>query len=203
MQNIRIPINSKNLASLDNLIKETALKKGTVGSQLVEFEFPDENTANIIHCNCCFLSEVFKIPNFSNKAGNIVSLNIGNTLKVRGKTDPKYKMAKRSNYSTMNLQMIDLLVPKNGVYFTKLYIDRVEYIATTCILEEDLMRISIDKFQGDIINWDLAVVEFFGFHREKKDFTNDHYLVEQIDKDMIAAKEYFSKLNNKPNRKVR
>lgn len=113
-----------------------------------------------------------------------------------------YHLGTKMGAPTINMFFPDgVLVPKHGVYATKVYIeDGSEYIAVTNVgvrpTISDEQRVSVEShlldYEGNLYGRQ-ARVEFYEFMREEKKFDSCDELFAQITKDAENARAYFIK----------
>ncbi len=108
------------------------------------------------------------------------------------------KLGRTIGFPTMNIYPDNSkLLPSNGVYISKVYIDEVEYKAVTNVgfnptVDGDKLVVEshILGFEEDIYG-KIAKVEFFKKTRSEKKFNSIDELKQQIDCDVMSLKEYF------------
>ena len=101
---------------------------------------------------------------------------------------------------TINMNIPNhVIVPKNGVYATKVYVNGSGYFTAVTNIGvrptvSDSNMITVEShlldFNGNLYNKE-AKVEFYKFLREEKKFSDYNELAEQIHKDASMAMEYF------------
>jgi len=113
------------------------------------------------------------------------------------------KRGRTIGFPTANLKPLcsDKLIPKNGVYFVKVYLDDDSYygflnIGIRPTFENDsevFIETHIFDFEGDIYNKKMTI-EFYDFIRDEKKFNSPEELIDQINKDKQICLQF---LNNK------
>jgi riboflavin kinase/FMN adenylyltransferase len=104
-------------------------------------------------------------------------------------------------FPTANLQLVDELTPKVGVYAVKVLIDDQVYCGLTNIgynptFENNQLSVEthILDFSKDLLGETIRV-NFIERLRDEKTFTSIEALSRQIEKDVLRARGLFSKLN--------
>ena len=113
-----------------------------------------------------------------------------------------YKLGTKMGTPTVNMRIDrDMLVPRHGVYATKVYLeDGRVYPGVTNIgvrptvsgSDSVTVETFILDFSGDLYESNIRV-EFFHFIRPERKFENVEALQQQILKDADTAREYFKK----------
>ena len=114
------------------------------------------------------------------------------------------ELGRKLGLPTVNLHFSeDVLIPKFGVYATRVYIDGRAYIGVTNIgVRPTVAETPIPKaethildFSGDVYGAEVET-EFFKFLRPEKKFASTDELRGQIEKDILSARAYFTMLEN-------
>jgi len=115
---------------------------------------------------------------------------------VRGKN----RGARVLGYPTANLQLVDELIPKGGIYAVRVHIDDWVYNGLTNIGYNPTFhngQFSVETyildFSGDLLGQTIQV-DFIQRIRDEKAFDSPKALAEQIAKDVIQAREIFERL---------
>lgn len=128
------------------------------------------------------------------------SAMLGYHYSLKGKIVDGYKLGRTIGFPTANIGKIDQdkLIPANGVYIVKAYIESNEYPAMLNIgnrpsFEGDELSVEfhIPDFYGDLYN-SVTKIEFYQRLRDEKKFNNIKDLVEQLNKDRQKTLAYFS-----------
>ena len=105
--------------------------------------------------------------------------------------------ARLLGFPTANLEPIDELTPKPGVYAVRVLIDKGTYDGVTNIGYNptfDHGRLSVEThildFKGDLLGSTIRIV-FLARLRSERTFTSVRELAEQIGKDVLLAREIF------------
>lgn len=107
---------------------------------------------------------------------------------------------KQIGIPTINLDIpIEFLVPKKGVYFTKIFIKDREYNSITNIginptfgkLNKTSIETHAFEFDEDVYGTEVKL-EFYLYHRSEKKFNDVSELVNQIKSDIHLAKKFWS-----------
>lgn len=136
--------------------------------------------------------------------GNIREANrcLGHPHTLTDTVHSGYHLGTKMGAPTINMFFpADVLVPKHGVYATKVYIeDGSAYIAVTNVgvrpTISDENKVSVEShlldYEGNLYGRQ-ARVEFFEFLREEKKFDSYEELFAQISRDCADAKDFFQK----------
>ena len=138
-------------------------------------------------------------------AGNMEKANclLGYQYFVYGEIVHGNHIGRKMKMPTINiLPTSDKLLPPNGVYVSKVIIDKTSYTGVTNIglkptIEEEEKRMGVEThildFEGDVYG-KVAKVEFLKFVRPERKFSSLDELANQIADDTKTAKEYFEML---------
>ncbi|MDO4594866.1 MAG: bifunctional riboflavin kinase/FAD synthetase [Tissierellia bacterium] len=137
-------------------------------------------------------------------SGNIKKANkqLGYNYKIKGIVIGGQQRGRKLGFPTANLKMkFDYVLPKNGVYFTKVYIDYKQYYAMTDIgtnpsFENKEIKIEtyIFNFNKDIYQKDMAI-EFIEYIREDIKFDDINALIKQIQADKKVIEEKINQID--------
>ena len=113
-------------------------------------------------------------------------------------------IGRKFNFPTANLQTLNELIPRSGVYVTLLSVDGLRYRGVTNIglrptvnknKDGDLsIEAHIFDFSQDIYGREITL-EFLIRLRDESRFSGEDELVRQIEKDICKAERYFNWLN--------
>ncbi len=131
---------------------------------------------------------------------NIESTNdlLGEPYSIRGTVIRGENRGKLLGFPTMNLKTTTSLLPKNGVYVTKTYVENRSYNSVTNIghrptfSEENKKHVEthLMNFNKDIYGSEVKL-DFYNYLREEKKFNSTKDLIAQIESDIEKAKETF------------
>lgn len=137
------------------------------------------------------------------RQGNVEAVKslLGRRYYLRGPVDVGNQRGKSLGIPTANMSPEVEFVPKNGVYFSLThFLGKVYYSITNIGVNPTFVsEKSILKVETHILDFDLDIygeqikVELCQFHREEKKFENVSVLVDQIQSDIQAARDYFKK----------
>jgi riboflavin kinase/FMN adenylyltransferase len=122
---------------------------------------------------------------------------LGRTYSIRGDVVAGQGLGKKSLYPTFNMKTGDFLLPKEGVYITKVVIFGKSYPALTFVGK----RLSVDdvfSVESHILDESLNVqpreiiVEFLVYLRPNRKFPSLEVLKEQISDDIQKARNFFT-----------
>ncbi|MGM0470678.1 MAG: bifunctional riboflavin kinase/FAD synthetase [Bacillota bacterium] len=107
-----------------------------------------------------------------------------------------YQRGRKLGFPTANLDpIIDYVIPKSGIYAVYVYLAGEKYLGVahlgsrpTFAKQEFSIEVNIFDFDADIYHQQLEV-EFVKRLRDKVKFDNQEALVDQIEKDVAAARE--------------
>lgn len=183
------------------------LKKILVG---YDFQFGHNRSCNVYDLKALFEGEVeivdeFKMDGISIhsskireflKKGMILEANLflGREYSIIGNVIEGQGLGKTKLVPTVNLKVVDYLVPKDGVYVTRTKIDKKVYASISFIgnrlstdgvfsIETHVLDENIETPQGNL------EVFFVSYIRENKQFDTLGDLKQQIHQDIIEAKE--------------
>jgi riboflavin kinase / FMN adenylyltransferase len=129
---------------------------------------------------------------------------LGRDHQVRGAViKGKNRGARLLGFPTANLQIVDELTPKPGVYVVRVLINDRQYDGLTNIgynptFGNDAISVEthILDFSGDLVGESIRV-DFIQRLRDEKTFSSVTELADQIKKDVLAAREIFKKMNER------
>ena len=116
---------------------------------------------------------------------------LGRYYSIKGKIIKGRGIGKELGYPTANLERIPYLVPKCGVYLTKVYIDNKKYFGLTNIGIKPTFRNLSETIETFIFDFDnniydkIMKIEFLEYVREEKRFINHQDLIKQIANDIL------------------
>lgn len=131
------------------------------------------------------------------KEGRIKDANdlLGRNYSIIGKVVDGNKMGHKLGFPTANLDIKDnYVIPKNGIYETRVIVDRKTYKGATSIGTNPTFENNILKIENHILNFNkniygkLIEVEFIRFIRDEKRFKNIEDLKDRIKKDIEDIK---------------
>ena len=183
------------------------LKKIVVG---YDFHFGQHRSCNVDDLKSLFNGVVEVVDEFSYngvsihssairnflKEGKIIEANrfLGREYAMMGDIVVGQGLGKKELVPTLNLKVLEYLIPKVGVYATRTRIGKVTYDSVSFIGK----RVSTDgefSIETHIIGEEIEAVNssvelfFVAFLRENRKFDNLNMLKEQIYKDIAMAKE--------------
>jgi riboflavin kinase/FMN adenylyltransferase len=129
---------------------------------------------------------------------------LGRKYYLRGPVRVGYQRGRTIGVPTANISPEIEFVPRNGVYFTKVYwkdqifsaITNIGYNPTFHDNESNLkVETHIFNFSQDIYG-DQIKVELLHFHRDEIKFANVEALKNQIQRDFLLAQDYFKDKKN-------
>ncbi|WP_300410553.1 bifunctional riboflavin kinase/FAD synthetase [Lagierella sp.] len=122
---------------------------------------------------------------------------LGRPYRVTGTVNHGYKRGRTLGFPTANItDLFDYILPKEGVYLTKTYIDgfvefyySLSFVGKNITFSEDELKIEtyILDFDGDLYGKKLKI-EFLDFIRDNIKFKNAEDLTIQIHKDIETAR---------------
>jgi len=129
--------------------------------------------------------------------GDLAEANflLGREYTITGKVIHGNKIGKLLGFPTANIDFTNYLLPKLGVYFTKVIIDDKEYYAMTNVGKKPTFpdnRITLESYIFDFDNdlYDKIIgIKFLKFLREELYFTNKEDLIDQIEDDRVKVLE--------------
>lgn len=139
--------------------------------------------------------------------GEIENANktLGKEYFLRGKIVGGLHNGAKLLFPTANLELTDnYVIPKNGVYFTKIEFDGKKYPSVTNIgchpTIEKIEKNSIETFIFDeklYLYGKDVILYFYKYERDEKKFSNVQELKNQIEKDVENSKLYFGVEQNR------
>ncbi|HPE00259.1 MAG TPA: bifunctional riboflavin kinase/FAD synthetase [Bacillota bacterium] len=129
--------------------------------------------------------------------GDLAEANflLGREYTITGKVIHGNKIGKLLGFPTANIDFTNYLLPKLGVYFTKVIIDDKEYYGMTNVGKKPTFpdnRITLESyifdFDGDLYDKTIGI-KFQKFLREELYFTNKEDLIDQIEDDRVKVLE--------------
>lgn len=140
-------------------------------------------------------------------AGNLEDANfmLGGPFAVTGLVVPGKHLGHKIGFPTINFQVPEgKVLPPNGVYATKTYIEGKEYLSASNIgvrpsVSEGSARnveTNIMDFSGDVYG-QQARVEFYKFIRPERKFDSLAALSAEIEKNKVQIRDYFKTENGK------
>lgn len=140
-------------------------------------------------------------------SGEIIKANklLGWNYFLSGEVIKGDMRGRKLGFPTANLKpnSVDKLIPKNGVYFTKVYIDDNEFHGFLNIgfrptfneSKELFIEAHIFNFNDNIYNKEIKI-EFIEFLREEKKFSSEQELINQLNIDKQKCLEILNNNNN-------
>lgn len=129
--------------------------------------------------------------------GNIINANemLGRKYSLTGKVVPGEKRGRKLGFPTANV-LIDenLLLPRQGIYSTNVYVQGEKYLGATNIGKNLTFYGDFVKIESFLIDFDKDIygeyitIEFNKFIREEIKFSTSKKLVDQIKKDIKNIK---------------
>lgn len=127
--------------------------------------------------------------------GDLAEANflLGREYTITGKVIHGNKIGKLLGFPTANIDFTNYLLPKLGVYFTKVIIDDKEYYAMTNVGKKPTFpdnRITLESYIFDFDDdlYDKIIgIKFLKFLREELYFTNKEDLIDQIEDDRVKV----------------
>lgn len=132
------------------------------------------------------------------KNGNIEKANnlLGRPYSIHGKVYKDKQIGKKLGFPTANIRRDKNLVkPKNGVYFCRVFIPELRYGLINIGLRPTVEKTKNVKYEVYILDFDgdlynkFIHVELLSFLREEKKFESTEKLIEQMKKDEIEARK--------------
>ncbi|HRY78659.1 MAG TPA: riboflavin biosynthesis protein RibF [Candidatus Izemoplasmatales bacterium] len=135
------------------------------------------------------------------KEGDLVTANqlLGTPYAIRGRVVAGKGRGKILGYPTINLDYDGYLLPKSGVYATRIDIDGIQYGAMTNVgnnptFSEQTVTLEAHVFGYDGIAYDKTVtVTFLAFVRDEIRFPDKERLITQMAADRIAVLKQLEK----------
>lgn len=135
------------------------------------------------------------------KNGEIETANnlLGHTFKISGTVNHGRKVGRKLGFRTVNINLPeDMIVPKFGVYATKVIYNNKEYIATTNVgIVPSFVDDLTVKIEAHILDFDkeiydeLVTIKFYKFLREERKFADINELKTTIELNIMQTKEFF------------
>ena len=126
------------------------------------------------------------------KEGNMILANklLGYPYQITGVVNNGFHFGKNHNYPTANIDFNDYVVPKYGVYASKVLLDNKEYKAICNVgvhptineLNKPILEVNLFNFNGNLYNKKISI-QLIDFIREEKKFTSTSELYKQINLD--------------------
>ena len=188
------------------------LKKIVVG---YDFKFGKNRSADAIFLKNIFDGEVVivnekkinnisvhseKIREFLKKANiKMANLLLDRVYEIKGNLIKGQGLGKKELFSTLNLDVNNYFLPKNGVYATFTNLNNKDFKSVTFIgnrlSTDDKFSVEthiIEPFSEDKINGKITI-KFKDFIRDNKKFENLNELKFQISKDILKAQDILKK----------
>lgn len=188
------------------------LKKIVVG---YDFKFGKNRSADAIFLKNIFDGEVVivnekkinnisvhseKIREFLKKANiKMANLLLDRVYEIKGNLIKGQGLGKKELFSTLNLDVNNYFLPKNGVYATFTNLNNKDFKSVTFIgnrlSTDDKFSVEthiIEPFSEDKINSKITI-KFKNFIRDNKKFENLNELKFQISKDILKAQDILKK----------
>jgi len=125
-----------------------------------------------------------------------VNLYLGRNWSLNGTVVQGEKRARKMSFPTANIIPSNLIHPRKGVYIIKTKLGENTYNGVANFGERPtvdgkklLLEVHLFNFNSNIYGKDLTV-EFLAFIRDEKKFENFEQLTNQINKDVLEAKNY-------------
>ena len=129
------------------------------------------------------------------KDGNIKEANkyLDDNFRITGRVVDGDKIGRKIGYPTANISVdVNKIIPKEGVYVVNVVIDNSEYEGMLNIgVKTQKIEVHIFDFNKDIYNKELKI-KFLDWIRSPIKFNNNSELKDQLQKDEIACRFYFS-----------
>ena len=141
------------------------------------------------------IREMIKIGNME-----LTAAYLGRAYSFKGKVSHGNRIGSAMGIPTVNIPApADVMLPPNGVYFSRIIIDEAEYDSVSNIgmkptigAEVKTIETNIFDFSGDLYDKEI-VVYFDHFSRAELKFASKDALFEQIARDCRNAREYHKK----------
>jgi len=124
---------------------------------------------------------------------------LGREYTITGKVIKGHGIGKRLGFATANIDFTNYLLPKLGVYFTKVIVDDKEYYGMTNVGKRPTFadtKITLETYIFDFnkdIYGETIGIKFIQFLRDEYYFSNKEDLIEQIKMDRIQVLEMIEK----------
>jgi len=119
---------------------------------------------------------------------------LGRPYRIRGVVVRGAGRGAKLGYPTANITGIDTLLPRDGIYAGRAWVDRSAYTAAISLgpnptFDETALKVEVFllDFQGDLYDRPLQI-DFFARLRETKRFDSVNALIDQMALDVIAAR---------------
>jgi riboflavin kinase/FMN adenylyltransferase len=134
-----------------------------------------------------------------------VTAALGAPFLISGKVVKGYQRGRRIGFPTANILTSAEIIPRTGVYITRLFVDGKSYPAATNVgfnptFQEtgngQKLTIEAHLLDADLDLYDKEVkLEFLSRLRDELKFSSADELVAQIKLDVVKTKEYFSRIS--------
>ncbi len=124
---------------------------------------------------------------------------LGREYTITGKVIKGHGIGKRLGFATANIDFTNYLLPKLGVYFTKVIIGDKEYFGMTNVGKRPTFADTKITLETYIFDFDQDIygliigIKFIEFLRDEYYYSNKEDLIEQIKKDRIQVLEMIEK----------
>lgn len=123
----------------------------------------------------------------------LASILLGRNYQVSGKIINGRKNGRKIGFPTINVAANKYVIPKNGVYSVKVYLEgqtyqgmaNIGYNPTFSALKEPSLEVNIFDFNQDVYG-KTATVEFIKHIRDEQKFPTIDDLIEQLNQDKIT-----------------
>lgn len=119
---------------------------------------------------------------------------LGRPYRIRGVVTRGAGRGAKLGYPTANITRIDTLLPRDGIYAGRAWVDRTAYTAAISLgsnptFDETALKVEVFllDFQGDLYDCPLQI-DFFARLRETKRFDSVNALIDQMTLDVAAAR---------------
>ena len=127
--------------------------------------------------------------------GNIKEANkcLDDNFSLKGRVVDGDKIGRKIGYPTANISIdVNKIIPREGVYVVNVIIDNSEYEGMLNIgVKTQKIEVHIFDFNNDIYNKELTI-KFLDWIRSPIKFENNFDLKDQLQKDEISCRYYFS-----------
>ena len=127
--------------------------------------------------------------------GNIREANkcLDDNFSLKGRVVDGDKIGRKIGYPTANISIdVNKIIPREGVYVVNVIIDNSEYEGMLNIgVKTQKIEVHIFDFNNDIYNKELTI-KFLDWIRSPIKFENNFDLKDQLQKDEISCRYYFS-----------
>ncbi len=126
------------------------------------------------------------------------NLYLNRPYRIKGYVFEGRKIGRKIGFPTANINYGNYLLPKRGVYAIKARIDQKDYIGmcnigynpTFTALDRLSLEVHLFDFHEDIYHHEMKVY-FYHFIRDERPFDYQEELMNQLNQDKQAIKEYF------------